>query len=121
MADTKFTSSLRVSQLIGRRLHLCSCAWMIFEGFAPVKIKIVGLLGEDPNTDMIEKVCIFMWNFLTYTAAINQNFGVLVIHTFKHTISFKLSLPGHFSRFEYFTEVIKAFFIFTNGYTIYFG
>jgi len=30
---------------------------MIFEGFAPVKIKIVGLLGEDPNTDMIENVC----------------------------------------------------------------
>jgi hypothetical protein len=32
---------------------------MMFEGFAPVKIKIVGLTGEDPDTNMIEKVCIF--------------------------------------------------------------
>jgi hypothetical protein len=79
---------------------------MIFEGFAPVKIKIVGFIGEDPNADMIEKVCIFMCNFLIYTTAINQNFGVLLIHTFKHTTSFKLSLPGHFSRFEYITEVL---------------
>jgi len=71
-----------------------------------MKIKIVGLLGEDTNSDMIEKVCIFMCNFLTYTAAINQNFGVLLIDTFKHTTIFKLSLPGHFSRLEFFTEVL---------------
>ena len=47
-----------------------------------------------------------MCNFLTYTTAINQNFGVLLIHKFKYATSFKLSLPGHFSRFEYFTEVL---------------
>ena len=51
-------------------------------------------------------VCIFMCNFLTYTATINQNFGVLLIRTFKRTTSFKLSLPGHFVRLKFFTEVL---------------
>jgi hypothetical protein len=63
---------------------------MIFAGFAHVKIKIVSLLGEDINTDRIEKVCIFMWNFFTYTAAINKHLDVLLISTFMHTISFNL-------------------------------
>ena len=69
----------------------------------------MGLPGEDTNSDMIGKVCIFMCNFLTYTAPINQNFGVLLIHTFKHTTCFKLSLPGHFSRLEFFTGVLMKF------------
>jgi len=118
LRPTSFTDKLFLIAWLRQRSHsrccsddrasatLCSCGWMIFEGFAPVKIKIVVLLGEDPNTNMIERVCIFMCNFLSYTAALNQNFGVLLIHTFKHTTSFKLSLPGHSSRFEYFTEVL---------------
>jgi hypothetical protein len=92
---------------------------MIFEGFAPVKIKIVGLLGEGPNSDMIEKVCIFMCNFLAYTAAINKNFGVLLIRTSKHTTSFKLSARTFFEVWIFHRGCQSLFYFHQRMHCIY--